>query len=193
MADVSIDVYKDLESFMGYVDEVAKGKPFVRESLRIHLAGSQRRRAMIINYEDLADHIEFQYNPTRIGDDRNVEYAALNVHGRSHPIYQFAYGGERTLSMTVEVHGSTVWVNKFIDFCRSFTYPTKRFGKFRRAPDRLIFIMGDIRMNALMTQCNVKRHGQFALNLASKQATLDIQFVEWVKSTRFSGESESVR
>ena len=193
MADVNIDAYEDLEALRLHLDEVAKGRPFVGKSNLIHLAGSQRRRAMIVNYEDLADHLEFQYNPTQISDDRAVEYAALNVHGRSHPIYQFAYGGERTLSMTIEIHGSTLWVNKFIDFCRSFTYPTKRFGKFRRAPDRLIFIMGDIRMNALMNQCNIKRHGQFALNLASKQATLDIQLVEWVKSTRFSGESESVK
>jgi hypothetical protein len=49
--------------------------------------------------------VQFQYNPDKVTDKRQVSYASLNAPGMLMPIRQYSAGGERTLSFSVIVDG----------------------------------------------------------------------------------------
>lgn len=178
MALTQLQIYEEQSKIYDELDDVVR-RPSPNQVMLNRLAGYQFHKGIMVNYENLEDHIEFQYNPAQIQDDKSTEYAALAVHGRSHPLYQFSSGSERLISFTAEIHGSAAWVDKFIRFSRSFMYPKKSAGNIRSGPDRVMFSMGDVQVIAVMRQCNVKRHGAFAANLSSKQATIDFQLAEW--------------
>ena len=49
--------------------------------------------------------VEFQYNPTQLGDKRGVSYAALNAPALLMPVRQYSHGGDRTISFNVRLDG----------------------------------------------------------------------------------------
>ena len=49
--------------------------------------------------------VEFQFNPTEISDQRQVNYTSLTAPGLLMPIRQYTQGGDRKISFRVRVDG----------------------------------------------------------------------------------------
>jgi Contractile injection system tube protein len=103
--------------------------------------------------------VQFQYNPDKVTDKRQVSYATLNAPGMLMPVRQYSAGGERTLSFTViidglfkgpaddeidiardERGGIAPELNKY----RAFAYPqTERWQDANGAPDGFTGLYAD--------------------------------------------------
>ena len=44
------------------------------------------------------ERLEFQYNPSEIGDEKSAKYADIAIPGISHPRHQFISGGNRHIT-----------------------------------------------------------------------------------------------
>jgi hypothetical protein len=54
-------------------------------------------RGYIVDVET-RERLEFQYNPSDIGDDKSAQFADIRIPGISHPRQQFVAGGGRHIT-----------------------------------------------------------------------------------------------
>ncbi len=88
------------------------------------------------------ERLEFQYNPSEITDEKTAHYATVRVPGLSHPKYQFVAGGERRIAFTLHLFKGHI--QERIAWLQSLLYPEEAETFPKRAPYRVLLMMGDL-------------------------------------------------
>lgn len=152
--------------------------------------------------------VQFQYNPTQLGDKKAATYATLNAPGQLMPVRQYTQGGDRTLSLTVHLDGlykgpadDEIAISKADDGSigpelnkyRAFLYPqTARWQEARASfaplyeetrqfasPPLCQFGFGDRVIDCLVTEINITET-LFNANLGPLRADVTITLIERV-------------
>jgi hypothetical protein len=102
---------------------------------------------------DLVDNsrLEFQFNPSEIGDGKDTDVASVKIPGRSHPRHQFVTGEEREIAFRLEFFKVPDLKAK-VRWLQSFQYPTHDGSMLKKAPHRVLFVFGTL----FNTTCVVK-------------------------------------
>ena len=130
--------------------------------------------------------VTFDINPDSISDDKQTNFANIEIPAMSHPRLQFTAGNERTLAFTVYLHhGATKNVPAAIKCLQSWLYPEYQNGKLSKAPEKLLLVFGTTWQGILwvMKSCNVSmRRFDRELNCVFAQA--DIELSEFISESR---------
>ncbi len=147
----------------------------------IAMAGTEIRGYLV----DVETHerLEFQYNPSEIGEDKAAHYVDIKIPGISHPKYQFVAGNSRQIAFKVflfkgEVKQQVAWL-------QSLLYPEHSGTMLKAPPHRVIFIFGELYPGVVCIVRNVKARyfNLFDNSLAPQQAEVDITLDEWVEKS----------
>lgn len=116
--------------------------------------------------------VEFMFNPTDVSDDKSVDFGTAKIPGASHPVYQFASGGERLINFDLYLDADRGKVARAtsgehlppdalsltaeINFYRSLLYPSdgSQMGSKLLRPAPVIFTFGEL-FNGVL--CIVKK------------------------------------
>lgn len=149
--------------------------------------------------------VNFQYNPSELQDKRSVSYATINTPGAFVPNRQYAQGGDRTITLAVELDGLmegpvpidtdengciTPELNKYRAFVNPKTdkwkdaadssfanlYPGD--GKFN-APPTALFVFGDVAISCVVTDLTITEK-LFDPNLGVLRARVAITLIEQI-------------
>jgi len=130
------------------------------------------------------ERLEFQYNPSEIGDDKTAHYADIKIPGMSHPKYQFVAGGARQISFTLSFFKGEV--KQQVAWLQSLLYPEHSGTMLKSPPHRVIFILGELYPGivCIVRQVKARYFNLFDQNsLAPQQAEVDITLEEWVEGS----------
>lgn len=139
------------------------------------------QKAYLVDYET-TEVKEFQYNPAEWTDSRTVSYAAHNVLGISHPVYQFVNGGERIIKFAIYLNAmydkNAMDVSHWI---RARTYPSRKGGyNLTNAPHRVVFIWPNAaRVLGIITQADRRIIDHFP-DGRIKLMTMEIEIKEYI-------------
>ncbi|MBI5788783.1 MAG: hypothetical protein HZA78_08025 [Candidatus Schekmanbacteria bacterium] len=130
------------------------------------------------------ERLEFQYNPSEIGDDKSSQFADIKIPGISHPKYQFVAGGARQITCKLFFFKGDV--KKQVAWLQSLLYPEHSGTLLKSAPHRVVFIFGELYPGIVCIVRNVKVRyfNLFDQNsLAPQQAEVDVTLDEWVETS----------
>jgi hypothetical protein len=130
---------------------------------------------------DTGERLEFQYNPSSIGDEKSTDYAAIKIPGMSHPRYQYVAGAPRKIAFKVELFKGPV--KQKVDWLRSLQYPEHAGTMLKNAPHRVLLIFGDLYpgVTCIVRQVKARFFGLFdRSNLLPQRAEVDIVLEEYV-------------
>lgn len=98
--------------------------------------------------------MQFQYNPSEIQISRQVEWASTVIPGRSHPLFQFINGGNRTVKFTLEMYkpnygkgadlNTVYYVQNKLRFLEALTYPNYVGGALDKPPPVVGILFGHL-------------------------------------------------
>ena len=114
------------------------------------------QRGFLVGYESL-EVFEFQLNPTNITDGKASNFAAVVTPAGSQPQFPWVSGDKRTIGFTLRYYFSEADQGKVQERCNrllSLQYPEVERGRTKRAPERVLLILGD-RPDALCHVANV--------------------------------------
>lgn len=134
--------------------------------------------------------ITFDFNPESFEDNKNTDFAEIQIPGMSHPRLQFSNGGTRSLAFTIFLHyGATDNVPGAIRLLQAWLYPEYDGGHLKQAPSRLLLIFGDTWPDELwvMRSCNVKRQ-RFDKELNCSFAEVSIELAEYIDQSKDADE-----
>lgn len=98
--------------------------------------------------------LKFQYNPEQLSISKTPQWASIAIPGMSNPKYQFAGGGDKKISFTLDFYidhkMSKKHIAQALDFLESLTYPD--YGKdrgtnFLRGAHPVLFTFGQYIVN----------------------------------------------
>jgi hypothetical protein len=127
------------------------------------------------------ERLEFQYNPSSIGDEKSTDYAAIKIPGMSHPRYQYVAGEPRKITFKVELFKGPV--KQKVDWLRSMQYPEHARTMLKNAPHCVLLIFGDLYpgVTCIVRQVKARFFGLFDRdNLLPQRAEVDIVLEEYV-------------
>jgi hypothetical protein len=127
------------------------------------------------------ERLEFQYNPDDIADDKSTDYAAVQIPGMSHPRYQYVSGKPRKIAFKVKLFKGPV--RDKVHWLRSLLYPEHAGTMLKNAPNRVLFIFGDLYPGVECVVRNVKAryfHMFDRDNLLPQHAEVDLVLEEYV-------------
>jgi hypothetical protein len=130
------------------------------------------------------ERLEFQYNPSEIGDDKTAQYADIRIPGISHPKHQFIAGGTRRITFKLFLFKAEV--KKQVAWLQSLLYPEHSGAMLKLPPHRVIFIFGELYPGVVCLVRNVKARyfNLFDQNsLTPQQAEVDVVLDEWVQDS----------
>ncbi|MBU1740236.1 MAG: hypothetical protein KKC37_01740 [Proteobacteria bacterium] len=102
-------------------------------------------KGFLVGYESL-EVFEFQLNPTNITDGKASTFAAIVTPAGSQPQFQWVAGEKRIVSFTLRYHFSEFDRGLVQERCNrllSLQYPEVELGRTKRAPERVLLILGD--------------------------------------------------
>jgi len=102
-------------------------------------------KGFLVGYETL-EVFEFQLNPTNITDGKASNFAAIVTPAGSQPQFQWVSGAKRTLSFTLRYYFSEADQGLVQERCNrllSLQFPEVELGRTKRAPERVLLILGD--------------------------------------------------
>ena len=127
------------------------------------------------------ERLEFQFNPSEIGDDKSASYADIAIPGISHPRHQYISGGGRRVTFKLSFFKGDV--KKQVAWLQSIMYPEHSGTTLKSPPHRVIFIFGELYSEIVCIVRNVKVR-YFSLfdreSLSPQQAEVDITLEEWI-------------
>ncbi len=130
------------------------------------------------------ERLEFQYNPSEIGDDKGTQFADIKIPGISHPRHQYIAGENRRISFKLFFFKGEV--KKQVAWLQSLLYPEHSGTVLKSAPHRVVFIFGELYPGIVCIVRNVKAR-YFNLfdrdSLAPQQAEVDVTLEEWVEQS----------
>jgi hypothetical protein len=88
----------------------------------------------------------FQLNPTNITDGKASNFAAIATPAGSQPQFQWVAGDKRTIGFNLRYYFSEADQGKVQERCNrllSLQYPEVERGRTKRAPERVLLILGD--------------------------------------------------
>jgi len=88
------------------------------------------------------ERLEFQYNPSEIGDSKSSKYADITVPGISHPRHQYISGGNRQITFKLSFFKGNV--KEKVNWLQSLLYPEHSGSVLKSPPHRVIFIFGEL-------------------------------------------------
>jgi hypothetical protein len=127
------------------------------------------------------ERLEFQYNPSEIGDDKAANYADIKVPGISHPKHQFIAGGSRRITFKLFLFKGDV--KQKIAWLQSLLYPEHSGTMLKSPPHRVIFIFGELYPGTvcIVRQVKARYFSLFDQNsLDPQQAEVDVVLDEWM-------------
>jgi len=129
------------------------------------------------------ERLEFQYNPSEIGDTKSSKYADITVPGISHPRHQYIAGGARQITFKISFFKGNV--KKKVNWLQSLLYPEHSGSMLKSPPHRVIFIFGELypEVVCIVRSVKVRYFNLFQENLAPQQAEVDIVLDEWVDNS----------
>ena len=137
-------------------------------------------KAYLIDVET-RERLEFQYNPSEIGDDKSANYADIAIPGISHPRQQYVSGGARRIAFKLFFFKGEV--KQQVNWLQSLLYPEHSGTTLKSAPHRTIFVFGELYPGIVCIVRNVKAR-YFNLfdetTLSPQHAEIDLTLDEWV-------------
>jgi hypothetical protein len=140
-------------------------------------------RGYLVDVEN-RERLEFQYNPSEIGDDKSANYADIRIPGISHPKHQFVAGGNRRIVFKLFLFKGNV--KQQVAWLQSLLYPVHSGTMLKSPPHRVIFIFGELYPGIVCVVRNVKARyfNLFDQNsLAPQQAEVDVVLDEYVEQS----------
>ena len=134
---------------------------------------------------DTGNRVTFDINPESFEDNKETEFAGIEIPGMSHPRLQYTGGGERTLSFSVILHhGATSDVPAAIKTIQSWLYAEYLDKRLNRGPSRLLFVFGDTWPDEqwVLTSCNVTRN-RFNKELECVFAEVSLELKEYIEES----------
>lgn len=101
---------------------------------------------------DLTVGVRFQMWPDSIDDSKSVNWAGIDVVGRSEPIMTYHSSTSQRFALTLVFHasvdasdeGTPGEVKRKVDFLKSLTYPVRSKAGYSTYPPVVQFIVGDL-------------------------------------------------
>jgi hypothetical protein len=112
--------------------------------------------------------VVFQYMPPEFSESKSVEYANVNVLGRSEPVLGYSHSGPRVFNITLTLAaGETVDpvfdVIRPLWLLRSWAYPDYSDGSAPNVPPTLLFAVGAwIRSRVVVTRLDIRYQAPWA-------------------------------
>jgi len=130
------------------------------------------------------ERLEFQYNPSEIGDGKSVQFADIKIPGISHPRHQYVAGENRRITFKLSFFKGDV--KKQVAWLQSLLYPEHSGTALKSAPHRVVFIFEELYPGIVCIVRNVKARyfNLFDQNsLAPQRAEVDITLDEWTETS----------
>jgi len=129
------------------------------------------------------ERLEFQYNPSEIGESKSAQYIDIKVPGISHPRHQYIAGGSRQISFSLSFFKGNV--KEKVNWLQSLLYPEHSGSVLKSPPHRVIFIFGELypEVVCIVRSVKIRYFNLFQENLVPQQAEVDIVLEEFVEGS----------
>ena len=150
-------------------------------------------KGVLVNLDDSSQSLVFQYNPPEWMEDKNPNYAVIDIPGLSEPLYQFINGGEKIINFELFLNS---WLDKGgliirtveqqLEALRSMVTPTKQSTDPKysaTAPPLVLFQWGSmLPIKCIVTGLSIV-HRMFHPNtMKTMRATVQVSLSKYIES-----------